>query len=307
VAVGLNLGLSGVPFWGTDIGGFYQVERPDPELYARWFAFGAFCPVFRAHGHNWRDHLPWAHGEAIEAICRRFLELRYALMPYTYTLAWEAHRRGLPLMRPLALTDPADSAGRQLGTQYCWGNDLLVAPVTRAGATHWPVTLPAGEWFDFWSGERHRGPAAITVAAPLERIPLFVRAGSIIPMAPVVHYDGEQPVRDITLLIHPRPGRQEAAFYEDDGTTRACADGHFALTRVAATAEPDRLTVEIGRPEGDPAVLPAGRRHALKVRSDRPPRAVSLDGRALAWQAEAPGCVRVADIPAGGVVVFEWT
>lgn len=305
VAVGLNLGLSGVPFWGTDIGGFYQVERPDPELYLRWFAFGAFCPVFRAHGHSWRDHLPWAHGEAAEAICRGFLELRYRLMPYTYTLAWEAHTRGLPLMRPLLLTHPGDAAGRQLGSQYGWGSDLLVAPVTRAGATHWPVYLPAGIWFDFWTGERHSGPCAITVAAPLDRIPLFVRGGAIIPMGPVVQHDGERPIDVITLLIHPEPGRHGGLFYEDDGTTRAYADGHHATTRVEATADTDGLTVTIDLPKGDVAVLPAGRRHTLHIRTDRVPRDVFSGGRAVAWEAKA-GFILIAGIAAGETVVVTW-
>jgi alpha-glucosidase (family GH31 glycosyl hydrolase) len=306
VPVGLNLGLSGVPFWGTDIGGFYQVERPDTELYLRWFAFGAFCPLFRAHGHSWRDHLPWAHGPEAEAICRGFLELRYALMPYTYTLAWQAHTRGLPLMRPLVLTHPGDTTGAQLGSQYCWGNDLLVAPVTRAGATHWPVYLPAGTWFDFWTGERHDGARAITVAAPLDRIPLFVRGGAIIPMAPVVQYDGERPGERIALLIHPEPGRHEGMFYEDDGATRAYAQGQHAITRVAATAEQAGLSVTIGPPEGDPTVVPAGRLHALRIRTDRVPREVTWGGHPVAWAATETGFVAIADIPAGETVVVAW-
>ena len=306
VPVGLNLGLSGVPFWGTDIGGFYQVERPDPELYVRWFAFGAFCPVFRAHGHSWRDHLPWAHGPEMEAICRRFIELRYRLMPYTYTLAWEAHTRGLPLMRPLVLTHPEDSSGRQLGSQYCWGRDLLVAPVTRAGATHWPVYLPAGTWFDFWTGQRHSGPRAMTVEAPLDRIPLFVRGGAIIPMAPVVQYDGERSIDCITLLIHPEAGRHEGLFYEDDGATRAYAEGHGVITRLTATAGEAHLTVTIGLPEGDRAVLPAGRVHALSIRTDRLPREVTSGGRPVPWDATEPGFVGIAGIPAGETVVVAW-
>lgn len=306
VPIGLNLGLSGVPFWGTDIGGFYQVEKPDPELYVRWFQFGTFCPVFRAHGHSWRDHLPWAHGEKIEAICRRFIELRYALMPYTYTLTWEVHRHGLPMMRPLVLTHPADRTGWQLGTQYCWGNDLLVAPVTRAGATHWPVYLPDGAWFDFWTGQRHVGPCALTVEAPLERMPLFVRGGAIIPMAPVMQYDGERPIDCITLLIHPEPGLHEAMFYEDDGATRAYAEGRCAITRVNADASAEQLTVAISRPDGDAAVLAEGRQYALRIRTQRMPVWVTVGERKAMWGVPEPGFVGVAGIQAGETAVIAW-
>ncbi|MBV8915451.1 MAG: glycoside hydrolase family 31 protein, partial [Acetobacteraceae bacterium] len=158
VAVGLNMGLSGVPFWGTDIGGFYQVDGPNAELLVRWFQYGAFCPLFRLHGHSHRDHLPWAHGPAIEAVLRRYLELRSRLMPYTYTLAWQAHRTGMPLMRPMVLHDPGDARTWQMGHQYLWGDDLLVAPVTREGARHWAVYLPPGRWFDWWTQTEHRGP-----------------------------------------------------------------------------------------------------------------------------------------------------
>jgi alpha-glucosidase (family GH31 glycosyl hydrolase) len=117
VRIGLNFALSGVPHWGTDIGGFYLVAPDQGELFVRWLQFGAFCSIFRAHGHVWRRHLPWAHGAEIEAICRRYIELRYQLMPYTYTLAWQAHRQGLPTMRPLVLNYPNDPAVWDLGTQ----------------------------------------------------------------------------------------------------------------------------------------------------------------------------------------------
>ena len=109
VAIGLNLALSGVPFWGTDIGGFYEIAGGDPELFVRWFQFGAFCPLFRGHGHTWRHHLPWSYGEEIEKICRSYIELRYRLIPYTYTLAWQAHSTGLPMMRPLVLNNLHDA------------------------------------------------------------------------------------------------------------------------------------------------------------------------------------------------------
>ena len=144
VPLGLNTGMSGIPYWGTDVGGFFHPIPESGELYARWFQLGAFSPVFRSHGWVWREHVPWAHGSEVESICRHYAELRYRLLPYTYTLAWQAHQLGLPLMRPLVMNYPDDPRVWGLGHQFLWGDDLLVAPVTREGATTWPVYLPAG-------------------------------------------------------------------------------------------------------------------------------------------------------------------
>jgi alpha-glucosidase len=271
VPLGLNTGLSGIPYWGTDIGGFFHPIPESAELYARWFQFGAFCPIFRAHGWVWREHLPWAHGPEVEAICRRYAELRYRLLPYTYTLAWQAHTLGLPLMRPLVLGYPDDPRVWDLGSEYLWGDDLLVAPVTREGATAWPVYLPRGGWYDFWTQQHYAGPAGVTVDAPLDRLPLFVRAGSIVPLAPPAQYDGERPWDEITLLIHPE-GRSRADIYEDDGHTNAYGQGHFALTPVTCEAQPTRITVCIGEPIGDRVMIPPNRTYVLQLMAGRPQR-----------------------------------
>ena len=175
--------------------------------------------------------MPWAHGPEVEAICRRFAELRYRLLPYTYTLAWEAHTLGLPLMRPLVLNYPDDPRVWTLGHEFLWGDDLLVAPVTREGATAWPVYLPAGRWYDFWTGDRYEGPGGITVPAPLDRLPLLVRAGAILPMGPVVQHTGERPLDEVTLLIYPE-GTSRFELYEDDGRSNAYLRGRHVLTSV---------------------------------------------------------------------------
>ena len=275
---GLSMALSGVPYWGTDIGGFYHAVPETGELFARWFQFGAFCPIFRAHGRVWREHLPWAHGAEVEEVCRRFLELRYRLMPYTYTLAWHAHRLGLPLMRPLALNYPEDPCVWDLAGEYLWGDDVLVAPVTRAGATHWPVYLPAGTWYDFWTDERYDGPRGLTAAAPLARLPLFVRAGAILPLGPAVQYHDEQALTDITLLVYGG-ARSSFTLYEDDGMTRAYERGRYALTEFECVSDPERLTLRIAAPRGEPALVPAGRSYALQVYAPHAPRSVTQDGR----------------------------
>jgi len=279
IPLGLNTGMSGIPYWGTDIGGFFHPVPESGELFARWFQFGAFCPGFRAHGWVWREHLPWAHGAEIEAICLRYAELRYRLLPYTYTLAWQAHTHGLPLMRPLVLNYPDDPAVWELGSQYLWGDDLLVAPVTRQGATAWPVYLPAGVWYDFWTQQRYDGPTGVMVEAPIDRLPLFVRGGAILPLAPVARFDGERPWDEITILIYPA-GASRFELYEDDGRTNVYRQGRYAITPFACTSEDDRSTVRIGPPSGDLDVIPPNRVYTLQIRADAP-RGVLVDDRPL--------------------------
>jgi alpha-glucosidase (family GH31 glycosyl hydrolase) len=318
VPLGLNTGLSGVPYWGTDIGGFFHPIPESGELYARWFQFGAFSPIFRSHGWVWREHVPWAHGPEVEAICRRYAELRYRLLPYTYTLAWQAHTLGLPLMRPLVLNYPHDPRVWSLGHEFLWGDDLLVAPVTREGATAWPVYLPAGRWYDFWTGVCHEGPKGVTLPAPLDRLPLLVRAGAILPMGPVVQHTGERPLDEVTLLIHPAgpEGASRFELYEDDGRSNAYRRGRYALTPFECAAEPGHVAVRIGEPVGDRSMVPAGRRYLVQLRVDRPvsvavdghgelPRRAGPGSGGAGWWVDAEGftLVRLPDRPAASVTV----
>src|SRR5262244_89249 len=314
IPLGLSTGMSGVPYWGTDVGGFFHPVPETGELYARWFQLGAFSPIFRSHGWVWREHVPWAHGIEIEAICRRYAELRYRLLPYTYTLAWQAHTQGVPLMRPLVMSYPNDPRVWQLGHQFLWGDDLLVAPVTREGATAWPVYLPRGVWHDFWTGARYEGPAGVTLDAPLDRLPLLVRAGAIIPMGPVMQHTGERPLDELTLLIFPEGGSR-FELYEDDGRTNAYRRGAYALTRFECEADARRVIVRISEPAGDRSVVLAGRRHLGYLRLGAP-RSVVADGHGAlprsgreaggaGWWIDAAGSV-VVRVPegSGGAVVM---
>ncbi len=314
IPLGLNTSLSGVPYWGTDVGGFFHSVPETGELYARWFQFGAFSPIFRSHGWVWREHVPWAHGPEVETICRRYAELRYRLLPYTYSLAWQAHAQGLPLMRPLVLNYPDDPRVWGLGSEYLWGDDLLVAPVTRDGATVWPVYVPAGAWFDFWTGARFEGPAGITVEAPLDRLPLLARAGAIIPLGPAIQHTGE-PQEEITLLIYPA-GRSRFVLYEDDGRTNAYQRGYHALTLFECAADPAGSTVRIGVPAGDRSMVPAGRRYLIRVRIDRPaavlvggsgalPRVAGPEAGVTGWWVDGQGFtgIRLPHQPAATVEV----
>ncbi len=269
VAVGINHSLSVGPYWGSDIGGFYPNEELTGELYARWFQFGAFCPSFRAHGRTWWTRLPWGWGlaemgpledrrnpleselnnPAIEPICRKYDELRYELLPYTYTLAWQARDTGMPLMRAMWLHYPVDPQARKLGSQYLWGRDLLVAPVFEKGATSRDVYLPQGDWFDFWTNEKLAGGRTVTRQVDLATMPIYVRAGAIIPFDPVRQYTAQQVDEPTTLKIYPGADG-EFTLYSDDGTSLDYLTGRATRTRLKWDDATRRLTIEPAPPVG---------------------------------------------------------
>ncbi|HEM46014.1 MAG TPA: DUF4968 domain-containing protein, partial [Alphaproteobacteria bacterium] len=209
ISVCLNLGLSGVPFCGPDVGGF--AGDCTGELLARWTQLGALTPFFRNHAAiGTHPQEPWAFGEPWESICRRWIEFRYELLPYVYTAAWQAAESGLPMMRPLSLAFPRDLRTYSLADEYLFGDALLVAPVHEPGQTWRRVYLPGDEWYDFWTGTRTSG--SFNADAPLERLPLYVRPGSVVPMAPVVQHTGEWPPG--VLYLHVYPGNGESWLYE---------------------------------------------------------------------------------------------
>jgi alpha-glucosidase (family GH31 glycosyl hydrolase) len=185
----------------------------------------------------------------------------------------------------LVLNYPDDPNVWDLGTEYLWGDDLLVAPVTRRGATHWTVYLPTGTWHDYWTQETYHGPAGVTVAAPLDRLPLFVRGGAIIPLGPVVQYEGERPLEDMTLLIYPE-GSSSFTLYEDDGRTNGYLDGGYVETRIECHAESSSTSLRIHPPVGDVSLLPASRRYTVKLRAPCAPSKVVIDGAGTPEQPE---------------------
>jgi len=198
-------------------------------------------------------------------------------MPYTYTLAWLAHTQGLPLMRPLVLNYPDDPNVWELGSEYLWGDDLLVAPVTRAGATHWPAYLPEGRWHDFWTHEVHAGAQGITVPAPLDRLPLLVRAGAIIPTTSPAQHDAEGAWPELTVLIYPE-GQSSFTLYEDDGETSAYQQGRYELTEHRCEAAPASITCSADAPRGDAALVPSRRSVTFQIYAPTPPRQVEMPG-----------------------------
>ncbi|MBR8837456.1 MAG: glycoside hydrolase family 31 protein [Stigonema ocellatum SAG 48.90 = DSM 106950] len=242
-----NLGLSGVAFVGADIGGF--ALNATAELFARWMQLGILYPLMRGHSAlSTAQHEPWMFGDKVEKICREYIQLRYRLLPYIYTLFREAATTGAPILRPLLYHFPNDVKTFTLGDQVMLGPSLLAAPIYRPGVEHRVVYLPEGRWYDWWSGEAIDGPTPILAHAPLERMPLYVRAGSIIPMAPVMQYVDERPLDQLTLRIWKGTG--EFTLYEDDGHTFDYKTGTFCTTTYRVSEEGERTIVEIGAREG---------------------------------------------------------
>lgn len=274
----LNFGLSGQAFAGPDIGGF--VGSPTPELFTRFLQSGVFSPLYRTHTEKGsQDQEPWSYGPQYEAINRRYIELRYQLMPYIYTVFEEAARTGWPVMRPLFLEYPQDRRTYRMDTEFLFGPDLLVAPILVEGATSREVYLPAGEWFNFWTGEKSVGPAHVRVGAPLDVLPLFVRGGAIIPMQPVVQYVDEAPIDPLTLSIFPA-AESTGTHYEDDGSSYGYERGVYARTSFRCRQSPQQLILEIGRREG--SYIPAPRSYLLRFNeAEKAPQQVQREGRAL--------------------------
>lgn len=263
IAVGLNYSLTIGPFWGTDIGGFFPNEELTGELYARWFQFGAFNASFRSHGVTWRTRLPWGWGlpgmepkegrrnplqsemnnKAIEPIAKKYDELRYQLMPYTYTLAWEARNTGLPLMRALWLHYPKDTIAAKTGDEFLWGRDLLIAPVYQKGASNKTVYLPQGDWFDWWSNKKFLGGQTISQSIDLATMPIYVRAGAIIPIDPVRQYTGEKVQEPTTLKIYTG-NTGSYSLYEDDGISQEYLKNKFSLTKIDWDDKAKKLSIQ---------------------------------------------------------------
>jgi alpha-glucosidase (family GH31 glycosyl hydrolase) len=244
VPVGVNYSLSLTPFWGTDIGGFVPTREFTGELYVRWFQFGTFNPLFRSHGRTWKLRLPWGwnlgepgpvetnlqpdpaelQNAEIEPICKKYLELRYRLLPYNYTLVREACDTGMPPMRALWLHYPRDPEAVKLGDEYLWGRDLLVAPVTAKGANERKLYLPEGDWYDFWTNEKHAGKREVNRKVDLGTMPLYVRAGTILPLDPVRQYTAEPVTEPTTIRVYPGADG-DFTLYDDDGTSLRYRDG----------------------------------------------------------------------------------
>lgn len=241
----LNLSMSGVPFIGVDIGGFWQDACG--ELLVRFAQLGALLPFCRNHSAKGTVHQePWSFAEPYESAFRRAIELRYRALPYLYTLFAEAARSGAPLLRPLAYHFPRDEQACRVSDAFLIGDTLLSAPVCEPGVGGRQVYLPAGSWFHYWTDQIYQGPALYQIAAPVDQWPLFVRANRLLPLGPLMQSTDERPTDPLTIHCYLSPqGEASTTLYEDDGTTRAYTAGAFARTLITCQAGPHGLQVTI--------------------------------------------------------------
>ena len=238
------VGLSGYPWFLHDLGGF--MSNPSDTLYIRWVAeFGSFCSIMRAHGHNGRE--PWLYSKTAQGILRKYLKLRYRLFPYIYTSAWQGTSQGIPMMRAMALEYQDNPEAWTKQDQYFWGDWFLVAPALSESATDVNVWIPPGQWYDYFNGTKYTGPQNITVRAEMDEIPVFVKAGAIVPMGPDIRYADEKPLDEITLDIYPTIGTTTYTLYEDDGVTREyMLNDAYSLTKYEYQNDGNTVRLVIG-------------------------------------------------------------
>ena len=299
VAIGINTSLSGIPYWGTDIGGFVPTSEFTAELYLRWFQFGAFCTLFRSHGRTWKLRLPWGwntgdpgpveirnydgaaipdagqlHNPQVEPICRKYLELRYRMLPYLYSTVHECATTGMPVMRALWLHYPDDPVAVARADEYLWGRHILVAPVVEKGATTRSVYLPRGYWYDFWTNDGVEGSREINRAVDLETMPLFVAAGTILPFGPIKQYTSEETVQPLSISIYPGA---DGSFllYEDDGRSFDYRRGQWMGTRLSWNDA--RRTLTLSLEPGSRMLGPLQRTISVKLPNSE--KNVEFDGK----------------------------
>jgi len=274
----MSLGVSGFTHAGSEVGGF--ALSPSAELYARWIETGVFYPYFRTSTEKGTPpQEPWSFGNDVEDISRHAIELRYRLLPYLYNAFHEASVAGLPVLRPLFFEFPDEPEAIRQNYEFLFGGDILVAPVVKEGETQRDVYLPRGEWFDFWSAKQYHGGKNVLVNAPLNRIPMFVRGGAIIPTQQVMQYTDETPVDPLTLEIFPA-GVSERNYYEDDGISfdflrGAVLEQKFRLSRSSA-----KTTFFVSPRQG--SYVPQKRSLEMKFRAQlQIPASVVLNGQPL--------------------------
>lgn len=235
-----NLGLSGMAFVGTDVGGFGSDVTP--ELLIRWVQIGCFSPLFRNHSaKGTKAQEPWQFGEEVMNIYRKYVELRYRLLPYFYDAFYETEKKGMPVMRPLVLQYEKDKNTWNLNDEFLAGSSLLVSPVVEQGAEKKLVYLPEGTWYDYWTGEALSGSAYLIKDAPLDVCPVFVKGGAVIPNYPPQEYMGEKQVKELILDVYE--GNGSYMHYQDDGVSFAYENGVF--NQYAFIQENGKLTIRL--------------------------------------------------------------
>ena len=285
IVAGLNYTITGFPYWTTDIGGFFRPGRSQytdekyHELLTRWYQWGTFNPIFRMHGYMTETE-PWKYGQKVEDNMRKMLNLRYQLLPYIYSEAWQITKNGSTIMRPLVMDFNGDTAAVNSKFQYMFGKSLLVAPVTEANVNQWNVYLPIdADWFDFWTGKHFAGGQTIKTDAPLDKIPLFVKAGSVIPMGKVIQSSAE---KSDTLEIRIYEGA-DARFelYEDEGDNYNYEKGLYSTITFRWDDKAQKLTIS-DRKGSFPGMLKNRSFTIVKISSaDKKEKVVNYTGKSV--------------------------
>ena len=285
IVAGLNYTITGFPYWTTDIGGFFRPGRSQytdekyHELLTRWYQWGTFNPIFRMHGYMTETE-PWKYGQKVEDNMRKMLNLRYQLLPYIYSEAWQITKNGSTIMRPLVMDFNGDTAAVNSKFQYMFGKSLLVAPVTEANVNQWNVYLPIdADWFDFWTGKHFAGGQTIKTDAPLDKIPLFVKAGSVIPMGKVIQSSAE---KSDTLEIRVYEGADaRLELYEDEGDNYNYEKGLYSTITFRWDDKAQKLTIS-DRKGSFPGMLKNRSFTIVKISSaDKKEKVVNYTGRSV--------------------------
>jgi alpha-glucosidase len=281
----------GATQWGMDGGGFKG--HPSNENYARWIEFGAFTPIFRVHGTFDEKRQPWVYGPIAEKAATAAIRLRYRLIPYIYSYEYQRHVSGVGLVRPIIFGWPHDPKVRNDIGSWMFGDYLLVSPVVQQGQTEKAIYLPAGRWTSWFSGRVYQGGQ--TIGLPIDSkgwgdIPLFIRAGAIIPTQPVMDYIGEKPVTELTVDVFPSSQRSSFDVYDDDGTTYAYEHGAWFSQKLAVQQQIDTVTFETGVASG--TFKPALRFYLLKIHGGGASK-VSVNGNPLPLRSSVDGLQQV--------------
>jgi alpha-D-xyloside xylohydrolase len=292
IPAGLNFALSGLPYWTTDIGGFVSGDPDDPdyrELFIRWFQFGTFNPILRVHGTRKTDQNElWSYGPDAQKILTNFDRLRYRLLPYIYSLAWKTTSESYTPMRPLVMDFRTDVRAQNTSDQFMFGPAFLVNPVTEPAATTRALYLPQSRWYDFWTGSLITGNRTIEADAPLERLPLYIRAGSILPLGPDEEWSTEKPADPIELRIY-QGADGDFTLYEDENDTYNYEKG--AYTNIPLHWDEAHQTLVIGDRKGQfPGMLESrtfrvvfvGRGHGSGINPEpQPDQTVTYSGKQI--------------------------
>jgi len=254
IIAGLNFTITGFPYWTTDIGGFFRPGRSQytdekyQDLLTRWYQWGAMSPIFRMHGYQTETE-PWKYGQKVEDNMRKMLNLRYRLLPYIYSEAWQVTKNGSTMMRPLVMDFNGDTVAVNRQYQYMFGKAFLVAPITGPNVSAWDVYLPkSAGWFDFWTGKRFNGGQTLKTDAPLDKIPLFIKAGSIIPMGKMIQYAGEKTADTLEIRVY-KGADAKFELYEDEGDNYNYEKGKYTL--ISFKWDEKRQSITISARQGN--------------------------------------------------------